>query len=99
MIVLLNAPAILYEVMSAARQRISISLGVPLEWVDFKLQPSEETGRLHPEVKLMVPDEIPEEHAKAKLFTESDSWRNEIIGAIVRTALREFTLRKEGARA
>ena len=99
MIILVNAPAILFEVMNAARQRIALSLGIPLEWVDFQLAPDEGSGKLRPEVRVQKPDEVPEDLKRARLFTESDEWRSECIGAIVRTAMREFTLRREGARA
>lgn len=100
MIILINKETLLFETMSAARGRIALSLGLPIEWVKFTLEPADpDDGKLYPEVNFLIPDEVPEEHKRAKFFTESKSWVHEVIGGIVRVSLKELSIRREGARA
>lgn len=96
MIVLLNAEAILFECMMLIRERVSTTLGVPSTWVRVKIAAGE-AGRLFPEVSFQIPDEIPEDYRRARLFTDSRDSNRETLGAIVRHGMRAFEERCAGA--
>ena len=96
-IVLLNAPTILHEVMQAARVRLASSLELPLEYVKLELKRGDDDERVYPAVDIDIPQEVKADPPQTKFFSKGESWAMEVIGQVMRQALREYKTRREGA--
>lgn len=96
MILLYNPESILFELLSAARVRISAALQCPGEYVVVSVEPAK-SGKVFPNVKIDAPDDAPKGFENAKLWVESTIWVKEVIERIMNDTMKEYRIRAKDA--